>query len=414
MRGVLLIVLFLLLFPSLTALTGEVITGEASSLPTNVSIFVEPAPPIINILRPTNTTYFDTNVLLNYTIGNFPSHVWYNLGNGNNITLPNSTAYSTFFNTTLGFHTLYLFANNSYGIRVSNVSFTVSTLPPSSSSSSGSGGGSGGGDGGGIPIEEFSLDKKLIEVSLLQGESREANFEITNVLNKNLDITIEFLDLENFVLISEEKFQVSPFAKKIVNLNFFAPSRLLPGLYLGKIIVKTPLTQKTINVILEVKNREALFDINLEVLPQYKLVAPGKKISVLIEMANIGLRGTAVDVDLHLFVMDLDKNIIYDVSKETLAVKTELSLTRKVDIPSDIDYGTYIILGEITYGNITASSYDTLEVTEKNAFSSVWIIFLLILLILIFYARKKYSENKEYFRNILKKIKRNFLKMTGK
>ena len=103
-----------------------------------------------------------------------------------------------------------------------------------------------------------------------------------------------------------------------------------------------------------------------------------------------------------------------EISKETLAVKTDPSLTRKVEIPYNIEYGTYLILGEITYGNVTASSYDTLEVEEKNAFSSIWIVFILILLILIFYTRKKYLENREYFKNILRKIKVRLLRYLGR
>ncbi len=77
--------------------------------------------PTLSIVNPQNKTYITTmNLPLNFTTNN-QIYTWYNLDNGANITI----AGNTFFNTTNGLHTLYLFANNTYGNSSRNVTFTV-------------------------------------------------------------------------------------------------------------------------------------------------------------------------------------------------------------------------------------------------------------------------------------------------
>jgi len=79
--------------------------------------------PTITIIKPKNKTYLIKNSLkLEFLIYNSTS-IWYNLDNTGNITITDTT----FFNTTLGTHTLYLYANNSYGTNKENVTFYVNS-----------------------------------------------------------------------------------------------------------------------------------------------------------------------------------------------------------------------------------------------------------------------------------------------
>ena len=105
------------------ALTGETITGEATSGTSSVNITLVGSPSL-NLIQPENETYFtDTNLNLTFTAGS-ASSIWYNLDNGANTTISENTQ----FNTTSGQHTLNLYANNSDNINISrNVTFTVDT-----------------------------------------------------------------------------------------------------------------------------------------------------------------------------------------------------------------------------------------------------------------------------------------------
>lgn len=398
MRNRIYLIMFLtiLLFSLINA---DSITGGAAQQPTDVSIFVLPGAPIIYIHSPENKTYYETSILLNYSIKNPLDNAWYSLDLSNNISLGNLSDNSLTFTTTQGSHTLYLFANNSYGTTKENTSFTVLSQEPPPSSSSGSGGGSGGG-GGDIITTSFEINKDLIEVSMFKGETKTETIKITNTGDKALDITFELIDLEETLLIEENTIHLEKGETKEVNFHLFSLSKIFPGIFVGKIIVKVGQIEKSIHVIMEIKEREALFDINLEVLSQYKVASPGKKISVLLDMTNIGFKGTPTDVELYLFVTDLDKNILYESSKEMLAVKENMSIIRKLEVPFNIGDGTYIVLGEIKYQEFTASSYDTFDVVKRQGLAFSWwlliilaiVIALIIMLILYLSKLKKQYE----------------------
>jgi len=99
---------------------GETITGEATNANLAISISVIGAPSI-SIISPENETYItSTNLLLNYSEEN-ADNLWYNLDNGENVSLTSSV----YFNSTEGTHILYLYANNSHGEGSTNIIFTI-------------------------------------------------------------------------------------------------------------------------------------------------------------------------------------------------------------------------------------------------------------------------------------------------
>jgi len=109
-------------------ITGTTITGNATSANFAVAITVSGSPSL-TINKPKNQTYIDTNYL-RLDIDTNGNYVWYNLDNGENTTftedeLDEERAY---FNSTSGTHTVYVFANNSYGTAKANVSFTINLL----------------------------------------------------------------------------------------------------------------------------------------------------------------------------------------------------------------------------------------------------------------------------------------------
>lgn len=76
--------------------------------------------PTISIVMPENKTYIiKSNLPLNFTSDN-ALFIWYKIDSGTNTTITENTT----FNTTNGAHTLYLFANNTYGDSSTSVIFT--------------------------------------------------------------------------------------------------------------------------------------------------------------------------------------------------------------------------------------------------------------------------------------------------
>ena len=379
-KGVyLILILMLVLFPVISSITGEV-----SQSPTNVSVLVQPGPPVIYIHNPQNTSYSDTNLLFNYSIRNNISQSWYSLDNGNNITLGNSTENSILITTTEGSHLLTLYANNTIGQSVKDVSFTISSQeqPPPGPGPGGSGGGGGGSGSGSSSITAFDLEKNLLQVSLIQGETKTERLKVKNIGSSKITISITTDSLEDFVLIEEKNLTINPGETQELEVHFFALESKLPNIYFGKITFTSGNINKSIVAVIELKQRQALFDINVEILSNYKTVPPGRKISSIIDLTNIGLRGTAVDVELTLYLTDEEKNKISEVSQEVLAVKDNLTITRKLQVPNNIQSGTYFLIVDLKYGNITASSYDSFRVNLEKT-NNLWWIILLIILILI-------------------------------
>jgi len=104
------------------AITGETITGEASNQNLGVSLYIASSAPSLNLLNPKNGTYISNeSLLLDYLVSGEDT-VWYNLDGSSNITITSPT----YFNTTQGKHTLYIYANNTDNILTTKtVNFSV-------------------------------------------------------------------------------------------------------------------------------------------------------------------------------------------------------------------------------------------------------------------------------------------------
>ncbi|MBI3623063.1 hypothetical protein HY212_03210 [Candidatus Pacearchaeota archaeon] len=114
-------ILIIVLFSLIKVNTNpKKITGESTAQNVAINITLT-GPPELTLISPRNDTYFNNNsLLLNFT-SRYASSIVYNIDDSANTTI----ASSTYFNTTSGNHTLYLYANNSYGLTAKNVSFFV-------------------------------------------------------------------------------------------------------------------------------------------------------------------------------------------------------------------------------------------------------------------------------------------------
>jgi hypothetical protein len=95
-------------------------------------IILDANPPDISIIFPEEGGIYSYNetISLNYSVSDENLQVcWYNLNNGENITIPNCQ--NTTFNTSEGSHTIYLYANDSVGNEnSSSINFTISLNSP--------------------------------------------------------------------------------------------------------------------------------------------------------------------------------------------------------------------------------------------------------------------------------------------
>jgi len=249
----------------------------------------------------------------------------------------------------------------------------------------------GGGGGVGTVVSSFNLNESLIKVIVKQGESERKIIKITNTGDTELNISLDLGIFENFMVVNENSFLLGEREFKEIIIDIFAREEEIPDAYTGTIVFSDEKRKvsKTINVILEVKERKPLFDILVEVLS--KRVSPGEDVKTKIDLINMGdLKN--IDVEIYYALEDFEGNVL-TFRKESAAIEDKLSIVRKLHVPDDTKFGDYVFYSRVSYGNITASSTDTFDIVEKkfNFFILILIAIILILIIILylFIKRKK-------------------------
>ena len=107
-----------------------------------------------------------------------------------------------------------------------------------------------------------------------------------------------------------------------------------------------------------------LFDVNVEVLPDYKKILQGDELLIQIVLFNLRGFGRA-DVNVEYSINDPNGNLIA-TQEENVIVETQAKFVRKLLIPSDLKPGAYVAHVEVTTPDgLVGTSSDTFEVEAK-------------------------------------------------
>ena len=233
--------------------------------------------------------------------------------------------------------------------------------------STGGGGGGGGGGAATQKVSDFNIDKNTLKVILRQGETKEESFNIKNTGDTTLDVITYLNALRNFIFspgIDEIKTILNSGEEQTVSLVFGAGEDVKPDAYTGEIKLKSGSLEKIINAIIEVESAKPLFDVDVEVLPEYKSVFPGNE--VLVEVSLFNVRGFGrVDVNLEYAIKDFQGNLIA-AEHETVAVETQAKFVRELLVPTDIVPGAYVASVKVIFEDSVGISSDVFEVKAKT------------------------------------------------
>lgn len=252
--------------------------------------------------------------------------------------------------------------------------------------------GSGGGGGGTTPsvVYDFSLDKEILMVELVKGEHSQKQIKITN--NGTKDILVSVSSLDKFTFLEKESFFIEVGKSEILRVDFYFSEKERADVYVGKINFVYGNLKKSVKVVLDVKDKEPLFDVNVNVLKKY--ILPGGKVIANVTVLNLGSLKN-LDAELEYYILDFE-NKTYNPKKETFNIKDSFSKIVFLETPKNVSMGDYLFYSKVSYGEISASSYD-IFVIEKLSIV-MWIMILLILLIsiilvLFIIKRKRKKEN---------------------
>jgi len=244
---------------------------------------------------------------------------------------------------------------------------TTTTTTTGGGGTIGGGGGGGGGRNPSVAKREFTLSTETLKVILKQGQTKEEKFTIKNTgdlaisLETNLEKLLDFIIFPNIKTI---KTVLQPGEEETIFLTFMADENLKPDIYPKQIFITEVSGEKIISAVIEVESAQPLFDVDVEVLPEFKNIFPGDNIFLEVSLFNVRGFGR-VDVELEYAIRDFQGNVIA-LEQETVAIETQAKFSRELLIPRDTKPGTYVASAKVTFGESVGISSDIFEIKAKS------------------------------------------------
>ncbi|MBI2583877.1 MAG: hypothetical protein HYW25_04370 [Candidatus Aenigmarchaeota archaeon] len=206
--------------------------------------------------------------------------------------------------------------------------------------------GGGGGGGGGTRIfppaaGNFTVEPTILRTSLLQDSTKTLVLVVRNTGGKKESFKVT-TDSRELISVSEEEFELAPNEVRTLRIEVFASEDREPDVYVRNIFVRGTSITKIVAVVIDVKPLKPLFDIELEVLQEYKTIQPNNTILFRVTFTNLGpLKDTKIPIVIT--ATHLESNITFARTEETEHVETQLSTVKSLKIPAVAPEGVYLI-----------------------------------------------------------------------
>ncbi len=255
-----------------------------------------------------------------------------------------------------------------------------------------------GNGGGGDGDTYFDLDKKNINVTIIQGESVEKEFTVTNPTSSFFTIYFES-DL-NMINV-ENSFSLGPDQSRTVKVNITTEKNQTIDLYVGHIRVWTNSDEEEILVSIEVVSSDTLFDMIIYLSEDDLSVLPGKSIFPTFFLTKLTQEQIG-EVIIKYIIKSEDGKVIF-TSEETRTITGEDSFVKEFEIPAGTDYGNYVLYSQLDYGGKIASANAWFNIGPKNKFiefswiivGGILILIVGIIIVILYIRRKKAQEEVE-------------------
>ncbi len=216
-----------------------------------------------------------------------------------------------------------------------------------------------------VPFSNFTVDREFIKASVRQGETYLDSVTIENTGDADLNLTMEAEGMGSMVSLSEDSFSLAAGKSKKVTVAFTVLESGAPEVYTGRLRIRSGSIERVVVLIVEVKEKRALFDIYLSLDDVPVEASPGSEVEADILLYNFGDL-MPVDVSLYYSLRDFDGNeILY--KHDTLAVEEQAELKRRIRLPDDLEEGFYVFYSRVEYGDQAASSSGIIKVVKGKA-----------------------------------------------
>ena len=243
--------------------------------------------------------------------------------------------------------------------------------------------------------EAFTIDNLFLKISMETDKNVVNNIKITNNLDWKESFSIVPVNLDNLVSIKESNFEIESNKEKSIAVSFNTNGKK-PAVYFGGLKIISAGTEKIIPIILEVQSNEIVFDSNVNLYPQGDVIL-GQKLSMDIKIFDLKNNGLG-KINLIYSVNDIEGKKLVSGS-EDIVVGGKLDYLKIINLPENIEKGSYVLSVVINYKNSVGTSTTIFNVVEKSSSPTIlenkilitWIViifgfFFLAFFVLFFYS----------------------------
>jgi hypothetical protein len=246
--------------------------------------------------------------------------------------------------------------------------------------------GGGGGGGGGMrreeeeveeevdKLEEIYISVKSFNIDAVEGFIIGDSFKIINEGNEEVELVIELIDPDGLILLEEQTIVLQAGGSRWISFDVIPE---VAGVYTATIRISYLNQILNIPIIINVDTEQALFDISLNILGNFKTINTGKKIVGQIFLLQAG-RQFKEDVTLNYVVKDFEGNTLLSESETLMVFKQKLF--SKALSTQELPEGEYVWGVEVVYsgGVATASSQFSIVETNLNNVQRILLIVLIV------------------------------------
>ncbi|MBI5803540.1 hypothetical protein HY448_02540 [Candidatus Pacearchaeota archaeon] len=208
----------------------------------------------------------------------------------------------------------------------------------------------------------------LLKFSLQKGSSITKNLSISSPVGGEINLMLKGID--GGVILSENQLVLDKDEEKNIEV-FFDTKQLTEGVYVGHIEASSNKEVKIIPVIFEVESKDVFFDSNIEIPVKYSEISPGGKLVIqfnifdLVSSGKNKLNSTSVDVEYT--VHDINGNRVIS-EHETIVVNRQISITKAMVFPPNIETGQYVFSLVVTYKSSVGITSELFTISDKPIF----------------------------------------------
>ncbi len=270
--------------------------------------------------------------------------------------------------------------------------------------------GPGGGGGAAIPLQkQIQFNQSSIKIKLRQGETKKVYLKIENIGQTSLDVDLRgSYTIEEFLKIKEEKFKLDVEGEKEIEIEVTAKEKILPEIYVGKIIAESAGVKEEMVFVIEVESKDKIFDVDVKIPERFKEVVAGESIFANITIQNLE-KFALTNVRIDYMVIN-DEGKITVSEQETISLGNQVNFIKEMKIPKKAKSGEYIFYVKISYEDKVRSESEIFRITKiERPLSVKNFIIISIIIIIILFLILIISQF-----NIMKKLSKKYKELVGK